>query len=76
MSWSVSWLLAPVAGVGLFTATDDLTKLTIPALLVLLTSSSNSIKSTNVNTFDVTLSVIPLPTVYLTVNVVFDGDCP
>ena len=76
MSWSVSWFLAPVAGTGLFTATEDLTKLTIPALFVLLTSSSNSIKSTKVNTFAGTLSVIPFPTVYLTVNVVFAGAWP
>ena len=73
MSCNVSAVLAPVAGDGFDTATVFLTKLTSPAFDVLLISVSNSIKLILVSTFAGTLSVNPLPVVYVTVNVVFDG---
>jgi len=76
MSCNESFVFAPIAGLLLLIAILFLTKFTIPILLVLLTSSSYSIKSNLVNSPAATLSVIPFPTVYVTVNVVFAGACP
>ena len=76
ISCKLSAVLAPVAGTEFVTATVFLTKFTMPIAAVELTSSSYSIKSIEFSTFAGTLSAIPLPTVYVIVNVVFDGACP
>ena len=76
MSCNVSCVFAPIAGESLFTATDVFTKLTIPALFVVLTSSLNSIKSICVNLLETTLSDIPFPNEYVTVKVVLAGAWP
>ena len=65
-----------MAGAGFVTATVFLTKLTMPVETVELTSSLNNIKSTSESSPAGTLSVMPLPIVYVTVNVVFEGAWP
>ena len=69
-------MFAPEAGDGLLQATEFFAKLVKLTFAVELTSSSYSMKLTDVSVLAGTLSSTPFPTVYVTVNVVFDGTCP
>jgi len=69
----VSADLPPDAGSGLFTAKEDLIKLTNPPFVVSFILSSYSIEFNLVNVPKSTLSCVPFPKVYVIVNVVLAG---